>query len=426
MKRSAIRIIVLLGAISVIGIIGIQIYWMQKTFNLKEKQFNQSVNFALQDVSKIIYDYNNEYYEESCDLPYGNPVEQVSPDYFVVNVNCEIDASILEHYLVAEFEIRNIRLDFEYAIYDCSNDEMVYGNYISVQGDTINIKRHDMPKYNKFTYYFGVHFPSRANYIAGGIGVMYFFSAILILVIIFFTYSLFVILKQRRLTEVQKDFINNMTHEFKTPLSSIAISADVLSDKGIISDPDRLHTYADIIREQNKRLLSHVEKVLSMASIDRQKIKLQLEEIDINVFVQDVVSDFRKSIDPGAADISINSEVAGIKTTADKLHLSSIILNILDNAVKYCDTKPAIEVGLARDKGRIILYVSDNGIGIRKEHTKRIFQKFYRVPTGNVHNVKGFGLGLNYVRNLVIAHGWKIKVESEPGKGTVFSIYIKY
>jgi two-component system phosphate regulon sensor histidine kinase PhoR len=427
MKRSTIRFIIILGTISIIGIIIIQIYWMQKTYNIKETQFHQSVNIVLNNVTTILFDYSNEIYEESCDLPYENPVLQISSDYYIVNVNCEIDIDILEYYLITEFENRNLKIDFEYGVYDCTNDNMTYGNYISLKQDpTLLFEKSDLQKSDEFTYYFGVYFPDHSNYIIGNMNILYFFSVILILIIIFFAYSLSVILRQRRLSEVQKDFINNMTHEFKTPISSIAISVDVLAEPLIIKEPERITKYTGIIKEQNTRLKNQVEKVLNMAEIEKNKIQLQKKKIDLNIMLPEIVKEFKLSFPNKYGEIKINLNHNNQKILADELHFSNILFNIIDNAYKYCKNKPVVNINTALYKNKIILSVADNGIGIKKEHFKRIFQTFYRVPTGNIHDVKGFGLGLNYVSKMINAHKWKISVSSIIDTGTVFNIYIPY
>ncbi len=424
MKRNTIQFIIILGAISISGIIIMQLYWMQKIYNVKEKQFHQSVNTALRNVAAILFDYNNEIYTESCDLPYDNPVVKISEDYYVVNVNCEIEADILEHYLVSEFESRDLNIDFEYGIYDCSQDEMIYCGYISCNKNT-GVVRHKskLNKCGEFIYYFGVYFPKHHQYIRGSMDVWYFFAVLLIIILLFFTYSLFVILKQRRLTEIQKDFINNMTHEFKTPISSIALSVEVLANKSIISEPGRIKEYVNIIKNQNIRLQNQVEKILKMTIIDKNKIQLNKKEINIINMLSEIIASFKSSITDKSYTIKTNyNNQIPIFVLADELHFTNIIYNILDNAIKYGKQKVEININIIQDKNNAIIAISDNGIGIKKEHLKNIFNTFYRVPTGNVHNVKGFGLGLSYVIKIIKAHKWKIKVESKLNSGTKFII----
>lgn len=397
---------------------------MQKTYIIEEKQFNQSVNIALNNVAVVLYDYNSQFNEETCEKPYNNPVLQISPDYFVVNVNCEIDSGILDHYLKAELKSKNIQLDFEYAIYDCNSDEMKYGNYVSFGKEPVTKTPSVLAKCDMFTYYFGVYFPSRYSHISGNMGIWYLFSGILLMVIIFFSYSLFIIFKQRRLSEIQTDFINNMTHEFKTPLTSISISADVISDKEIVKEPERLHKYIQIIKGQNDRLREQVEKVLEMAAIDKKMIKISKTEISINRFISAIIKNFNEGFSDNFGTVNFDDQENDVMIHADKLHFTNLINNILDNSFKYTENKPEVFIKKRVHGKSLFLSFSDNGIGIRKEHLKKIFEKFYRVHTGDQHDVKGFGLGLNYVYHVVKAHGWKIDVSSTPGKGTVFTFRI--
>ncbi|MBN2520822.1 MAG: hypothetical protein JXB17_09985, partial [Bacteroidales bacterium] len=203
MKQNNFRLIIILGAVAIIGIIIVQIYWMQKAWSTSQKQFNQTIQIALQNVANKIFKYNN------IQPPIDNPVDQLSASYFVVNTNSEIDPNILEYYLISEFNLKNINIDFEYGIYNCNNDKMVYGNYISSEGETETTHfSKNLQKHSDYIYYFGVNFPTRKKFILSNISVWIVFSTILLVVIIFFTYSLFIIMQQKRLSEQQRDFIN--------------------------------------------------------------------------------------------------------------------------------------------------------------------------------------------------------------------------
>jgi two-component system phosphate regulon sensor histidine kinase PhoR len=416
MKKNTIRLIVLLGAISIVGIILVQIYWVRKASELKEKQFDQSVQIALRNAAERLAEYGQFY------LPRENVINQLSPDYYAVNINNTIDAKALEYYLTTELEAAGIKTDFEYGVYDCSSDKMSYGNYIS-NGKPVKDKApKTLPKLDKYTYYFGVYFPERSAYLLTQMDNWIMTSVILIIVIVFFAYALFIILQQRRLSEVQKDFINNMTHEFKTPLSTIAISSTTLSDPNIIKTPDRLLTYASIIHEEADRLNRQVERVLQTAKAERHEFKLEKELVDVNEVIKTAAENFKLKIEEKKGNIVFKLDAAKHSVMADKQHLGNIILNLLDNAIKYAEQNPVITITTANSGSNLILSVSDNGIGIEKEYQKKVFDKFFRVPSGNVHNVKGFGLGLSYVKSIVSMHHWKIKLDSEPGKGCTFTI----
>lgn len=416
MKSNHIRIAVLLGMVSIVGIILFQFYWVNQSFGLAEKQFNQTVEIALYNVAKKMAAFNG------SELPNENPVRQSSSNYFIVDINDVIDASILDHFLKTEFEYSNIQIDYEYAIYDCDTDRMVFGNYIRHSEDpNANIKGTFM-KFDEFTYYFGIIFPSKTLYIIRSMNIWIISSFILITAIVFFTYAIFIILRQKRYSEVQRDFINNMTHEFKTPVSTISISAKVLSDPDILNNPMRLKNYAGIISDQNKRLETQIEKVLQLAKFEKNNLELNYEAIDLNKLVTEVAKGFQIQLSECNGKLELDLDNSKSKVWADKVHLTNVIYNLMDNAVKYCNEKPVIRISITDHDNRITLRVQDNGIGIDKKYHQRIFDKFFRIPTGNVHNVKGFGIGLNYVMNVVKGHKWDIALDSAPGKGSTFSI----
>jgi two-component system phosphate regulon sensor histidine kinase PhoR len=415
-KSATIRLVVILAALCIIGITITQVYWVRRAFDLKEAEFERTVNTALYNVAHQIFEINN------TASPANNPVKQVSTNYFVVMVNGEVEPGLLEVLLRNEFERRNIRADFEYGVYDCSSERMIYGDYVPLQTAQEVKATRKFPKWATQGYYFGVQFPNREGHLTNQMGIWSFSSVVLLLVIVFFAYTLFVILKQKRLSEIQKDFINNMTHEFKTPLATIAVSAEVLKDPAIVRQPERLMNYAVIIEKENIRLKQQVERVLQMARLDKEQISLRKEHVSAHQLIEDAVRHNAVALHEKRGNIILQLEAGQHALDADKLHLTNAINNLIDNAIKYSRQVPEIVVRTVQHAGAIMIEVQDNGIGIGRESIKHIFQKFYRVPTGNVHDVKGFGLGLSYVKTIVDAHKGRVNVESEPGKGSVFRI----
>jgi len=418
MRQKHIRFVVLLGAFAIIGIISIQAYFLQNAWNIKEKQFVQSVMIGLRNVAEQMSKYNQ------TTLPHTYPIRRLSSNYFVVDINSVIDANILEFYLKTEFDKLNLQTDFEYAIYNCQTDKMEYGNYLTKNGSAKpNVMTVNLPKYDQYTYYFGVNFPLMRNTITGDMTIWFFFLALLLVAIIFFVYSIFVILRQKRLSEMQKDFINNMTHEFKTPISSINISADVIMNPGIINDPARLFTYGSVIKQENNRLNQQVDKVLQIARIESQSFHLNKVSLDLNALILKVAENCKANANRNLIVNTFLSESVS-RIEADTLHLTNILHNLLDNASKYSDKDPVITIETTLSYKSVVITISDNGPGISTEYQHRVFQKFYRIPTGNIHDVKGFGLGLYYVKTICMAHQWRIKLLSEPGKGATFMIEI--
>jgi two-component system phosphate regulon sensor histidine kinase PhoR len=420
MKGKALKYIIFLATISITGIFLIQFVFLRSSYNFSEKQFIESTSVALKEVAWQILLAGG----ESANFDSITPVEIVSGNYYLVNVNSAIDNELLKTNLIEQLKKHEIYTDFEYAIFDPESEQMGEGTFISA-GLEERPSRFDFPMNEKYKYYFGIHFPNRSAFLISHLSIWYFLTGLLLIVVLFFGYTLWVIIRQRQLSEVQKNFINNLTHELKTPISSIALSAKVINDKTIINSPKRLFEYARIIEEQNNRLSKNVEKVLNLASLEKTRIRLNLEKIDLKNTLDEIVNQFTQSDFGKNTTVKINFEKPGIVVLADKFHFSHLVLNILENAVKYCEKAPVIEIKLSESRKYYELGFSDNGIGISKDQRKKIFTKFYRVPTGNIHNVKGFGLGLDYVKKMVVAHKWKIKVDGNPKGGSIFTLFIQ-
>ena len=419
MTKNRINRVIFLGSFSLIGIIIFQVYWIYNTFNTSEKQFNQTIRIALFNVAAEMATFNK------TQLPNTNPVKQISSNYFIVDFNDVIDPIILEHYLKTEFEHSNINIDYEYAIYDCESDAMVHGKYINNSGKKIKQKKSaEFQKLDDYIYYFAIRFPGKTAVILYGMNVWIISALVLISAILFFAYAISVILRQKRLSDVQKDFINNMTHELKTPISTIGISANVISDPVISSQPEKLAKYASIISNQSRRLENQVEKVLQSTLSEKGRIKLKIEKIQLNELLSEIINGFDLKAQEKNGEIILKTDSEIKSVFADKSHFENLIFNLLDNAIKYCNTNPKVIVSAILKNNKIHLSVEDNGIGIDPKYGKKIFKKFFRIPTGNIHNVKGFGLGLDYVKNIVKAHKWKIHLESEQGRGSKFLIII--
>jgi len=419
MNNKTIIRVVIFGALAIISIIAIQAYLLMSTWDAEEKAFQENVTIALQNVAK-------EFEKLGSPLPAYDLINQVSSNYYVVDINDFIDANNLEFFLRRELEQVGLREDFEYGIYNCDTRKMAYGKYISYTEEDLpkaNTPKAQLPVHEKFLYYFGVRFPHRTTKIMNTMRLSLVFSGILVVTILFFLYSMFIILRQKRLSEMQKDFINNMTHEFKTPISTIGISADVFMDSPEISGNKRLLQYATIIKDQNRRLNRQVEKVLQLAKIERDNFRLNKEEVNLHEILTQILESTRLQIEKQGGTLKSELRATNAVISADKLHLTNILYNLLDNATKYCGEVPDIEVGTSEvEGGKIKLSIKDCGIGIQQEHLSRIFEKFYRVPTGDVHDVKGFGLGLFYAKSICDAHGWKISIGSKIKKGTTVSI----
>ncbi len=273
--------------------------------------------------------------------------------------------------------------------------------------------------------YLQVYFPYRKSSIWGSAGFMAGISLFLSgMVILIFSATIFVVLKQKKLSEVKTDFVNNMTHELKTPISTISLASQMLKDNSIPQEMKNLSTIAQIIDEETKRLSQQVEKVLQMAKLEKGKHTFRLTDLQVDKWMNEVLQNYAIQIDNKNGILHKYLNASEAKIMVDETHLTNVVLNLLDNALKYSKNIPDITVRTETINGKLQLSVEDKGIGITKEHKKKIFDPFYRVPSGNVHNTKGFGLGLNYVKKIIESHGGKVGVTSEPGKGTKFQITI--
>jgi len=270
-----------------------------------------------------------------------------------------------------------------------------------------------------------VTFPDKNSVILSNMRVMMSSSGALLMILLFcFGFTIHSIIRHKKISEMKTDFINNMTHEFKTPLATISLAVDALRNEKVVSDKEKMSYFSTIIKEENKRMNRQVETILKAALMDKQEVQLLLRPLHAHQVIKDVVENFTLQLGEknGKAEVLLNAENDFID--ADEVHFSNLIINLIDNAIKYSkeDQPPIIRITTQSTPKSIVIVIEDNGIGMNKETVKRVFEKFYRAHTGNLHNVKGFGLGLSYVKTMVEAHGGEIKVDSVLGKGSTFTM----
>lgn len=447
MNRKTINSVIFLGLVSLMSILIVQYYWIQKTVEAQEKdvaiqekedslnhkEFSEQVHIALRNVLQEI----STEFSDSSDM-YG-AVKQISSNYFSADIHEELHPYYLETLLKREFDAQNIHQDFQYGIYDCFSDSIVFGNLIRFNKDSSmyalvsdtasgpGITSAQL-SWKKDGHYFTVFFP---NVIRESIdpseklGSPWIFMLIIVSVVfLFFAFAVNVIVKQKRLSEIKTDFINNMTHELKTPISTIALSSDMLMRGDFSDDPEKLKRYASIIYKENKRLENQVERVLNVAKMDKETLHLKKEAFDMHELLAEAKENFEFNQAEHGGNIQLDLQAVQHVLRVDPVHISNVVFNLLDNAIKYCEVSPNVVIRTKNEKGGLSLEIADNGIGIKREDIKLIFDKFYRVPTGNLHNVKGFGLGLYYVKIIIEQHGGTIQVKSILGKGTNFHIWL--
>ena len=336
-----------------------------------------------------------------------------------------VDTELLSNYLKAELRNNGLNIPFQYAIYNPKN-RIVYksSEYNPEEKSTkysITLFPNDPSKRQN---QLRVYFPTKKDYIFSSVRFSipsFTFTLVLLITFIFTIAKLF---RQKKLTEMKNDFINNMTHEFKTPISTISLAAQMLKDPAVSTSPEMFNHISTVINDETKRLRFQVEKVLQMSMFERQKTMMKLSIIDINDLIANVLSTFKLKVEQfgGSIDAELDAEDGLVEV--DEMHFTNVIFNLLDNAVKYAREGVPLElmVKTATEGNKVVISIQDNGIGIKKEDLKKIFEKFYRVSTGNVHNVKGFGLGLAYVHKIVTDLKGTIRAESELNHGTTFII----
>ncbi|MDO9152649.1 MAG: HAMP domain-containing sensor histidine kinase [Paludibacter sp.] len=337
---------------------------------------------------------------------------------------CDLN-SILERFLINN----GVDLPFTYSIVD-KQGKLIYKNnkevksFGKINNNNIYTQRLFPSEVSNRAVYLQVLFPTKQDYIVDSMNLFLPTFLLLLLVLAVFVVAIIIIFRQKQLNNMKNDFVNNMTHEFKTPISSISLASQMLLDPVVGKTPQTLNHISSVIRDETKRLSFMVEKVLQMSIFERDKSILKLNEIKINSLIKDIISNFSLKVTNKGGKIISKLEAVNDLTFIDEVHFTNVIFNLMDNALKYSDKPLLLTVETWNEKSNLLISVEDNGIGIQKEDLKRIFEKFYRVPTGNLHNVKGFGLGLAYVKKIVTEHKGIIKAESEPNIGTKFIIII--
>jgi len=390
---------------------------------MAERKYQEALKRLMNDTAAT----ENETVFEVNGLKY---LEDVRNEMRQVNVPIEkrVPRDDLDTLIKKELLNRNISLNYDFWVKLANKDSLLYSpaaHIIGAESNSGNIYKiplfgNDIFRDPGMLY---LMFPNKNSLILSNMWATMASSAGLLLVLIFiFSYTLYAILRQKKISEMKTDFINNMTHEFKTPVATIMIASEALKDPEIADDKSRISRLAGIIYDENVRLGNHIERVLSIARIEKNQLKLEHEEVNVNDLVLAVIDSMDLQLKKKNAIVQIQTDAMQSSIFGDEMHLSSVLYNLIDNANKYSKDIPRITVRTRNTAKALIIEVEDEGIGITREQTKRIFDQFYRVPTGNLHDVKGFGLGLNYVQDIVTQMGGTIKVHSERDKGTKFEI----
>ncbi len=344
------------------------------------------------------------------------------------NVSFEerIEQEQLEKVLSRYLSDRGVNLDYEYTVIRDNRKEIYSSENFDRNTDSYYFRTSLLSDeiLNEETYLY-LYFPGQQELVKSSLGFLVFSTLVLtILMIILFTFALYVIFKQKRLSEIKNDFVNNMTHELKTPISTISLASQMLNDESISTERKNSGHIGRIIQAESKRLGYQVERVLQMAVLDQGHIVLKRKEVSMSEIVTTVVQNFKLQVENQNGKLEVIDASAYDIVNGDQVHLVNVVTNLLDNAIKYSGGTPDITVHMRNSDDQFMLSIEDKGIGISKDHQKKVFDRFYRVSTGNIHDVKGFGLGLSYVKLIVEQHGGTIGLSSELNKGTQFEIIL--
>lgn len=481
MKKSIIWLLTIVMAVTFSGLVYVQITYMNKMTKMRNQQFSENVKRSLTAVSAILERQETLHYLEqdvndiettfygnvnvtdpendpftipalslvhdagtspTLDARYKRMQDVIHSQYLyqkgllnevILNIMRQsstrpamerADSALIRNALTAELGNYGIELPYEFRLSD-TRDGTIYQTAGFNQSNPKEIYKQMLFPTSNAKYYLSVYFPDKRDYIFESVRWLIPTLALTLILFIIFLSTIIVAFRQKRLTEMKNDFMSNMTHELKTPVSTISLAAQMLNDNSVAKSPSMISHLSNVITDETKRLRYLVEKVLQMSLYDRQMPNFKWEEADVNAVVETVVQNFKIKVEKTGGRVEEDLRASDPSVYVDAMHFTNVVYNLMDNAVKYRREETPLRLKVSTcnpTPATVEIRISDNGVGIRKEHLKKIFDKFYRVPTGNVHNVKGFGLGLAYVNNIISGFKGRIRAESEYGKGTTFVI----
>ncbi|HEY9115295.1 MAG TPA: HAMP domain-containing sensor histidine kinase [Bacteroidales bacterium] len=422
MKKKAIGLVIFLASISLIGIVLTQLYWVNKSLDLRKDQFDKGIEIAV----KIVI---NQLIEQKNDSAFKARIYELSCKKLKIDITDVIEPQTLDSLLHLELGNMISSRNFYYGIYNRLNDRFVAGNFLENEKELIDTPYQVSLKsvYHPGDYYLSVFIPGQSNWIIQQMQLWLLLSVFfLVILIISFVYVITTILQQKKLTEMKSDFINNMTHEFKTPISTSALAAEMLLKPEVQEDKKRVKKYAHVILDESARLQSQVEQVLQISILEKGKYRFKFKKTNVHQLLNTANRNFNLRIKENKIRVSKRLKAEDYFINADKAQLLNVFNNLIDNAIKYCSEKPELQIKTWNVPNGIIISFQDNGIGISPEHQKNIFKNLYRVPTGNIHEVRGFGLGLYYVKTVIDQHKGEIDLKSELGKGSTFNVFLPF
>jgi two-component system phosphate regulon sensor histidine kinase PhoR len=423
MKR-VFPLIVLLITLSVLGIMFIQMHWIQSAIFVKRQLHEKNIENSIKQIKELMY---NRYFQKTVVgyIPNENARLYNLRNFTVMDFSEDEVKAIIDSTL----KKNDLKEKYEYCITNIFDQCISVSNEFKEEYKGSSVKELITPPGGMQVETLHLYIEDK-NYIikkmGGLIVASIFFTCIIISA---FALTIRTMFRQKNLSEIKSDFINNMTHELKTPLATISLAIDALVNEKVIHDTEKIRYYSGMIKDENKRMNKQVEKILQAARLERQEIKLNLQELNAHDIIHKTADNLALQVQEKNGTISLQLNAAKHILEADEVHFSNIIFNLLDNAIKYSKDNIPLQIDVETSiagNGMLAIKIKDNGIGMSKETQSRVFEKFYRAHTGNLHNVKGFGLGLSYVKAIAEAHGGKIKVESAIGKGSTFTLFLPF
>jgi len=420
MKKSTFLIIVSITGLALVGIIFIQFYWIRNVMQLKEKMFDNSVRIALKSAVNQIYECKTDtcYSQLFCSHTCRHQKKILSS-----GINIETLDSLIEK----EFAQVNIKKPYVYGIYNSKTKEVEYISAFQHKKDLLNSSHCASLScvYKDHSIELGAWFPDEKQRLLSSIWWWLLLSGLLLIVLVLgFIFNIYSFLRQKKISEMKSDFVNNITHEFKTPIATISLASEMLLKPSILNSEEKARKYAGIIYDENIRLKNQVENVLQLTVLEKGTFNLKFNPFDLHQLINKTSLNFQLILKESKGKLKLDLRAKDFTLLADAMHIENVLVNLLDNANKYSQGQPDITISTYNRNSSVVIVVEDKGIGISAENQKNVFRKMYRVPTGNVHDVKGFGIGLYYVKTIVEAHNGEVSLHSQPGKGSRFEISI--
>lgn len=409
MKLNRTHLFITITSLALVAVLIIQINWIVETAKIREELFSEKANMVLSRTTEAL----------SLDTVLRRKMESGLD---------RTDVQKIDSLFIFYMKFYNFRIDYYFEVKPglntTTNDIISYNIYPREAGC---YKKSFDEIASKNGFELKLIFPDKEEFIMQEMGILFITSVLLILVVlVLFWQTILSLLKQKKISEHTTDFLNNMTHEFKTPLTNIALAGKMITKEANLKQEDRIKHYTGIILEENEKLRFQVEQVLNMTALERGEIPLQKTELNLHQLIRDCLKCISVQIENKHGNLNLELNAKEYILAGDKIHLANALCNLIDNAIKYSKEKPELTVKTLNEGGMLILMVSDKGIGIEEEYQKKIFDKFFRIPTGDVHDVKGFGLGLAYIKKIIELHTGTITLISKKGEGTTFSIRLHY